>query len=64
MAYSKICIHKNLMHFLIQNCLKQRDALLPVLFNFALEHAIRKFQDSQEKFCTVKITMTSSMIMT
>jgi hypothetical protein len=30
------------MHFLIQNGLKQRDALPQVLFNFSLEYGIRK----------------------
>jgi hypothetical protein len=33
--------------FLIQNCLKQGDALLPLLFNFASEYAIRKVQEYQ-----------------
>jgi hypothetical protein len=47
-TYSKICIGKHLSEsFPIQNCLKQGDALSPLLLNFALERAIRKVQETQ-----------------
>jgi hypothetical protein len=41
--YSKVRIGKHFSgSFAIQNGLKQGDALTPLLFNFALEHTIRK----------------------
>jgi hypothetical protein len=42
-TYSKVCIDKLLSDtFPIQNGLKEGDALLPLLFSFALEYTIRK----------------------
>jgi hypothetical protein len=42
-AYGKFSIGKHFYdNFPIQNGLKQGDALSPLLFNFALEYAIRK----------------------
>jgi len=44
-AYSKVRIGKYLPDaFRVQNDVKQGDALSPLLFNFALEYAIRKVQ--------------------
>jgi hypothetical protein len=47
-AYSKVHIGKHLSdNFPIQNGLNQGDALIPLLFNSALQYAIRKVQDNQ-----------------
>jgi sorting nexin-29 len=47
-TYRKFHIGKHLSDsFPIQNGLKQGDTISPLLFNFALEYDIRKFQESQ-----------------
>ena len=44
-TYNRVWVGKHLFDmFLIRNGLKPGDALLPLLFNFALEYAIRRVQ--------------------
>jgi hypothetical protein len=48
-TYSKVCTGKNLSDtFLIQNSLKQGDAVLQLLFKFALEYVNKKVKQNQE----------------
>jgi len=44
-TYSRVRVGKNLSdRFFVSNGLKQGDALTPLLFNFALQWAIRRVQ--------------------
>jgi hypothetical protein len=44
-TYSRVRVNNYLSYWLpINNCLKQRDALLPLLFNLSLDYDIRMVQ--------------------
>ena len=48
-TYSRVRVGKNVSDsFPIRNCLKQGDALLEILFNFALGYAIRMVRVNQD----------------
>jgi hypothetical protein len=48
--------------FPVQNSLKQGDALSPLLFNFALEYAIRKSPHPKKKQVGLKLNRTLQLL--
>ena len=59
-TYSRVQVGKNLSDmFPIRNGLKQEYALLPLLYNFALQYAIRKVQVNQDG---LKLSVTNLLL--